>query len=186
MRKVMNYSILAMIFGSIILTGCKGLVIKSGRTSDQTSANTSAQKVNKKRNTERSIQSFIVKKDVDVVFVKIKREFGFWTEQELRADFGPHQSLAETKIGSDGFAYSEVPGVFYNMRKAIPNQGEENKKPGYKKVHVIDVTIEKESATETKVSLIYWSKYDAAETAKYENWLKGKLEKALNEKLFSS
>ena len=184
MNKITIYPLLAILLGGVVLTGCKGLVIKSGRISDQQTAKASTQQINKKRNTERELPSFNITKDVDVVFVKIKREFGFWTEKELRADFGPHQSLAETKIGSDSFAYSEVPGVFYNMRKTIPNQGEENKKPGYRKYHVIDVTIEKESATETKVSLKYWSKYDAAETTKYENWLKTKLEKALNAKLF--
>lgn len=184
MNKVTNYPLLAILFGSIVLTGCKGLVVKSGRISDQQTAKATTQQVNKRRNTERNIQSFNIKKDVDVVFVKIKREFGFWTEKELRADFGPHQSLAETKIASDSFAYSAVPGVFYNMRKTIPNQGEERKRPEYQKYHVIDVSIEKESETETKVSLKYWSKYDAAETAKYESWLKGKLENALSAKLF--
>ncbi len=183
MNKLTTSPLIAIMLGCTLIAGCKGLYVgpKPGHNSKAVSQS-SAKK--QKVYAEHKIKSFTINKDVDVVFIKIKNEFGFWTEQELRADFGSKQSLADTAIASDGFAYSGIPGTYYNMRKLILNEGEENKKPGYRKGNVMDVTIEKESATETKVSLVYWSQYGPKETAQYNQWIEGKLEKALATKLF--
>ncbi len=182
MNQFSKSSYLTILLGCLVLSGCKGLYVGPipGHKND------TSQSIAKKQSSykEHKINSFIVNKDVDVVFIKVKNEFGFWTEQEMRADFGSAQSLADTKLASDGFAYSEIPGVRYNMRKYIFNAGEEKKKPGHRKGNVMDVTIEKESAYETKVSLVYWSQYGPQETAKYNQWIKSKLEKALSSKLF--
>lgn len=182
MNKLKYSSLLVIALVSIALAGCKGLYVGPIPGHKNDTSQTIAKKQPKYN--EHKIKTFTVKKDVDVVFIKIKNEFGFWTEQEMRADFGSAQSLADTKLASFGFAYSETPGVRYNMRKYIFNEGEEKKKPGHRKGNVMDATIEKESATEAKVSFVYWSQYGPEETAQYDQWIEGKLEKALGTKLF--
>ncbi|MCP4984646.1 MAG: hypothetical protein GY928_00895 [Colwellia sp.] len=91
-----------------------------GSGSAQTSNKITFEK--RKPNKEYRLKTIVVENDVDVVFVNVKREFRFWTEKELRADFGSHQNLAEMKIGSFEFAYDAVPGVYYHMRKVILSQ----------------------------------------------------------------
>ncbi len=182
--------ILIIVLSVAALAGCKTLVI-TGRCSicdkpisTELSANPSQPTQKTPHFSEYRLPTITINRDVDVAFVNVKREFGFWTEAELRADFGSHQSLAEATIGSTAFAYNAIPGVYYNMRKFIVNEGEQFKRPEIRQGHVINAYLEKQSPGKTRITLKYWSQYSAAEIQVYELWIKAKLEKALQLKLF--
>ena len=52
--------------------------------------------------------------DVDTIFIKMKNEFGFLTEDEVRREWG---SMADFKLADASFKYDAIPGVYYKMKK---------------------------------------------------------------------
>jgi len=88
--------------------------------------------------------SFSVPVNIDVVFVIIKKEFQYQTEQEIRHEWG---ALASTKIQTVDFAYDAVPSTYYHMRAARIIDGQRMN---------IDSYIEKQAVNQTLITVTYW------------------------------
>ncbi len=59
------------------------------------------------------------------------------------------------------------------------NEGEEKKRPEIRKGNIMDVQIEKVSATKTSVALKWWARHNEDEIKPYHEWVLSKLKKAL-------
>jgi hypothetical protein len=88
--------------------------------------------------------TFSVPLDVDLAFVKIKREYGYFTEQEIRQEWG---SLASMKLKTFEYAYDATPSVYYHMRSSTKHEGAN---------YIIDHQIEKKRAGESQIILTVW------------------------------
>lgn len=111
--------------------------------------------------------SFNVPVNVDKAFIRIKKEFGYHSEQEIRQEWG---SLASTKMGTFAYAYDATPSVYYHMRAARGHDG----------MHfVIDNQIEKEAEKESKITVTFWLRDTVANPNKIGESLKRRVLKAL-------
>jgi hypothetical protein len=86
---------------------------------------------------------FSVPSNVDIAFLKIKKEFNFYTEDEIRKEWG---SLTAVKLRSVDYAYDAVPSVFYHMRSEREHDT---------LMIVLDVKIEKQSDTASQIEVMY-------------------------------
>jgi len=105
--------------------------------------NTSATTASNKMTNEYQV-AFSVPVNVDVAFLKIKREFNYYTEQEIRQEWG---SMAEMKMQTFAFAYDATPSVYYRMRAGREQNGVRV---------VIDSQIEKQSENQSQITITYW------------------------------
>lgn len=111
--------------------------------------------------------SFSAPIEVDIAFLKLKKEFNYYTEQEIRQEWG---SLANTKIQTFEYAYDATPSVFYHMRSDRQHAGVQV---------VIDTYVEKQSNRESKVTLTYWLNNPSVNPTTFGNSLKARAQKAL-------
>lgn len=112
---------------------------------------------------------FSVPVNVDLAFLKIKKEFNYYTEQEIRQDWG---SLASTKLQTNSFAYDAVPSISYHMKGHRQHDGQQLN---------IDSMIKKETGSTSKLSVTYWLKNPVRVDAKtFGRSLKKRYFKALN------
>lgn len=88
--------------------------------------------------------SFSVPVNVDVAFIKIKRDFNFYSDQEIKQEWG---NLAETKFKSKDYKWEAIPGVYYRARSLREHESDQM---------VIDITVEKNAADKSVVSITYW------------------------------
>jgi hypothetical protein len=110
---------------------------------------------------------FVAPIDVDLAFLTLKKEFNYYTEQEIRQEWG---SLANTKIQTFEYAYDATPAVYYHMRSDRQHNGVQV---------VIDSLIEKKSSTSSKVTLTYWLNDPAINPSAFGESLKTRAKKAL-------
>lgn len=84
------------------------------------------------------------KRDIDTLYVRIKRNIGFYTmEERLKCDPDMHQSCKWKKsVLADGYVHEKTPGVYYRMADFFGPEGK----------YYVDVTIEKDG----KNSSVYW------------------------------
>jgi hypothetical protein len=81
---------------------------------------------------------------VNLAFVKIKREYGYFTEHEIRQELG---SLASVKLKTFEHAYDATPSAYYHMRSSKKHEGANC---------IIDHQIEKKRAGESWIILTVW------------------------------
>jgi hypothetical protein len=110
---------------------------------------------------------FVAPINVDLAFLTLKKEFNYYTEQEIRQKWG---SLANTKIQTFEYAYDATPAVYYHMRSDRQHNGTQV---------VIDSLIEKQSSTSSKVTLTYWLNNPAIDASSFGESLKARAKKAL-------
>jgi hypothetical protein len=91
-----------------------------------------------------STTSFSVPVNVDVAFIRIKKEYEYQSEQEIRQEWG---SLAETKMKTFAWAYDSEPSVYYRMR-AHRQHGDA--------LYVIDHNITKQNADASEITITVW------------------------------
>lgn len=84
------------------------------------------------------------KRDIDTLYVRIKRNVGFETMEEmLKCDPNLDKNCAWKKGAlASGYVHEKTPGVYYRMADSFGKEG----------LYYVDVTIEKEG----KNSVIYW------------------------------
>lgn len=133
-----------------------------------TSDDSTSSQVKRVQYTERKME-FSVPVNVDLAFVKVKKEFEYQTEQEIRQEWG---SLASTKLQTNSFAYDAVPSAYYHMKARRQHDNQ----------HLnIDSVIEKETESTSKLIVTYWLKNPVRIDAKaFERSLKKRYLKALN------
>ncbi|WP_444928323.1 hypothetical protein ACJJI4_23720 (plasmid) [Microbulbifer sp. TRSA002] len=131
-------------------------------TTDTTVVNTSANKP-----TEHKIV-FTVPVNVDLAFLKIKKEFNYQTEQEIRQEWG---SLADTKMQTFAYAYGATPSLYYHMRAHRNHDGV---------MAVIDSLIEKQSDKESAITITYWLTDKSVNATQFGESLKKRTRRALN------
>lgn len=112
--------------------------------------------------------AFSVPINVDVAFLKIKKEFNYYTEQEIRQEWG---SMAEAKMQTFAYAYDATPNVYYHMRADRNHDGT---------LAIIDSYIEKQSDKETKITITYWLRDESINSNQFSESLKKRTKKALN------
>lgn len=174
----------AVIVSAGMLTGCNDLYTKDGAcvtcfkdpfgvVSVGPSTSSNAGSVNpvgsgvKVESAGNHVIPFTVKTDVDVAYIRMKKEFGFRTTDEIKAKYGDF--AAGFKLKSDEFRYDVTPGVQYHMRMDIPHAG---------KSVVLDCVVEKVAPGKSNITLSYFLPA-GADAKSYEASLKARVMKAL-------
>lgn len=94
-----------------------------------------------------SIQSFddeaTSKRDIDTLYVRLKREFNFPTKDEyLGRAYGDVRKWKTHQMEQDGIVHETNPGVYYRMARTL---GEKNQ-------YYLDISLEKDGRN----SKVYW------------------------------
>jgi len=126
----------------------------------------------KKRKSDDSPKKYVVSfsapVDVDVAYIKIKREFNYYSEQEIKQEWG---SMAGAKMQTWAYSYSATPSVYYHMRADRKHRG----------IYVvIDSQIEKQSSNRSKITITYWIKKNSVNPTPYGESLLKRAKHALN------
>lgn len=87
--------------------------------------------------------------DVDVAFVKVKKEYRYYTEQEIRQEWG---IVADDKLNQFDTAYSASPSAYYHMR--APREHGNGR-------YVIDHKIEKQATDKSQITITVWVREDS-------------------------
>lgn len=111
--------------------------------------------------------SFTVPVNVDLSFLKIKKEYNYYTEQETRQEWG---SMANAKMQTFAYSYDAMPSVYYQMR-AARNHGNDRV--------VIEHKIEKVDSNKTDITLTYWLDNPKVNVAAFGKSLEKRTKKAL-------
>jgi hypothetical protein len=106
--------------------------------------------------------------NVDVAFIKVKREFNFNSVEEVRKKWGRH---AEYRLQSEQYKWYALPSVKYSM-------GSDTKIDS----HDIDILIDIDKKTDqsSEITINYWLSDASSNAKKIENTLKNRVIKALN------
>lgn len=141
----------------------------SGQPSAQADSSTSSSNSDGRKTFTEFTTSFSAPVNVDVAFIKIKKEYEYYSEQEIRQEWG---SMANTKMQTFAWAYDSEPSVYYHMR-AGRQHGDA--------VYVIDHNITKQKADSSEITITVWvndqSPISPAEVGKS---LAGRTKTALN------
>ena len=176
---------LAAVIALIFLSGCGGVkglnMTYSCPTCDNTippgeeaNADTAPAKTSQVKSTLYKQHTFssVVTKDMDVMFLKLKREFGFYTHEDAR-------QMEKRNRATGNYVFDHIPNVYYKLGKWIPNKGEEDKRPETRVSTRVTVLIEKESDKTNKLTVTYQSNFEGQELQNYQAWLEKRFEKAL-------
>lgn len=106
--------------------------------------------------------------NVDIAFLKIKKEFNYYTEQEIRQEWG---SLATMKMQTFEYAYDTSPSVYYHMRASRPHQGI---------YAIIDTRIEKKTNSTSQITLTYWLNNSSVNTTNFTRSLQERARNSLD------
>lgn len=121
-----------------------GSTMESRRSTTAGNQSSSDEIDTSKRSFNEQKTTFSVPMDVDVAFIKVKREYGYLTEQEIRQEWG---ELTSMKTGTFAYAFDATPSVYYRMR------GAKNHKSA---MYVIEHQIEKQSANQSQIIITVW------------------------------
>lgn len=111
---------------------------------------------------------FKVPVNVDLAFIKIKREFKYQTEQEIHQEWG--KKLSRAKMQTFSWAYDATPSVYYHMRAPRDHNG----------VYVIiDSQIEKRTDKESQIIMTYWLKDRSINANQFGKTLKNRVMQAI-------
>lgn len=106
--------------------------------------------------------------DVDVAYIKLKQEFSYQSEQEIRQEWG---SMAGAKMQTFAYAYDATPNVYYRMRANRKHRGI---------FVIIDSQIEKKSASSSKITITYWLNKNSVNPTPYGESLTKRAKHALS------
>ena len=103
-----------------------------------------------------SIQSFddeaTSKRDIDTLYVRSKREFGFPTKDEyLGRAYGDVRKWKTHQMEEDGIIHETNPGVYYRMAQAFGNKNQ----------YYLDISLEKDGRN----SKVFWKVRGTPEVA---------------------
>ncbi|PXF30420.1 hypothetical protein WH50_15225 [Pokkaliibacter plantistimulans] len=115
----------------------------------------------------RHVVSMAVNQDVDLVFIRMKREFGFQSPEELRAARGDLAS--RMRMQDAGWRYEATPGVTYHMRSDATVSGQDI---------VLDMVIDKLGSGKAALTMTYRNPA-GANVSQLESALKARVKKAL-------
>jgi len=134
----------------------------------------SGRKANKKKEIKHQEGhiKFYVGKDVDVVYLKLKREFGFKTRKERER--GMFYETREWLDVAEEFRYEALPGVSYHLREYTKHLHQ-----GVMHQLTIDLVIEK-SEKGTAAAFTYWIQLPPAQLSIFSNSIKKRALKALH------
>lgn len=122
---------------------------------------------------EKGVITFSVKKPIDITYLRVKKEFGFFTmEERVRATHIPGGSRPWVEQTGE-FRYEALPGVSYHMREYTGHV--------YKGVNgeqTIDARLETNGAG-TDITFTYWVPLPKVELAAFGNSLKQRALRAL-------
>ncbi|HDX1003738.1 TPA: hypothetical protein RNW94_001492 [Pasteurella multocida] len=129
------------IISMLLISSCAELSEINSKVGDW--AGNINQSINSNRQvTEDSITS---KRDIDTLYVRIKREIGFATKEEAMK-CNPNVDISckwkEAAITEGGYVHERTPGVYYRMAETFGNKGQ----------YYVDVTLEKDG----KGTQIFW------------------------------
>lgn len=110
----------------------------------------------------------ISSKNVDVAFIKIKNDFQFQSEAEVRKEMG---SYAEFKLRSLDYKWSALPSVFYKMGSARDVIGSRMN---------IEVVINKVTDSSSEIIAKFWPRDDSVNTNEVGKYLSARINNALN------
>ena len=118
------------------------------KPSDQTSARSDSSGTDSSSSAAKTFTefstSFSAPVNVDEAFIRIKKEYGYLSEQEIRQEWG---SMANTKMQTFAWAYDSEPSVYYHMR-AHRQHGDA--------LYVIDHNITKQTAGASEITITVW------------------------------
>lgn len=118
--------------------------------------------------------SFSVTKPVDIVFLRLKKEFGFYTLDERARHFGGPKTDAKKWLAvTNEFRYEALPGVSYHMREYTGHTYR-----GVNQRQTIDVQLAT-NGPGTDVAFTYWAPLPKAELAAFGNSIKQRALRAL-------
>ena len=118
-----------------------------------------------------SIITFSVKKPVDIAYLRVKKEFGFYTlEERAKITPGPGGDSKKWLAWNKGFQYDALPGVSYHLREYI------NHSHNGVRSKVIDAVLETNGAG-TNIAFTYW--VPKGQSAAFGNSLKQRALRAL-------
>lgn len=89
-------------------------------------------------------RTFMVAKNVDIAYIRVKREFNFYNLEQVQAE---HGDSAWVVMNDPRFEYESLPSVFYKMRDYRTHNG-----TGL----TIDTEIEKRTESSTQITLRFW------------------------------
>ncbi|OOF59751.1 hypothetical protein [Rodentibacter myodis] len=85
----------------------------------------------------------VSKRDIDTLYVRLKREFNFPTKDEyLGRAYGDVRKWKIQQMEQDGIVHETNPGVYYRMARAFGNKSQ----------YYLDISLEKDG----KNSKVYW------------------------------
>jgi hypothetical protein len=114
------------------------------------------------------VVSFTAPMDVDVAYIKLKKEFNYYSEQEIRQEWG---NMAGAKMQTFAYAYEATPTVYYRMRADRKHNGI---------FVIIDSQIEKLSNSSSKITISYWINKNSVNPTPYGESLTKRAKHALN------
>ena len=114
------------------------------------------------------VVSFNAPVNVDVAYIKLKKEFNYYSEQEIRQEWG---SMAGAKMQTYAYAYDATPSVYYRMRANRKHRGI---------FVIIDSQIEKQSNSSSKITISYWINKNSVNPTPYGESLTKRAKHALN------
>lgn len=144
-----------------ILTGCAELSTLNQKVGEW------AGEVNGMINADRQQveDTLTSKRDIDTLYVRIKRHIGFETMEEmLKCDPNLDKNCAWKKgaLAQGGYVHEKTPGVYYRMADSFGNEGQ----------YYVNVTLEKEG----KNTHVFWKVRGSKEFAEH---IKAKLREAV-------
>lgn len=143
----------------------------TAQTSIATPGNQTSTSADKKKvddNPKKHSISFTAPINVDIAFIKLKKEFNYYSEQEIRQEWG---NMATAKMQTFAYAYNATPSVYYQMRANRKHHGI---------FVIIDTQIEKQTDTKSKITISYWIKKNSVNPSSYGESLKKRAQHALS------
>jgi len=114
------------------------------------------------------IVSFDAPVDVNVAYIKLKQEFSYQSEQEIRQEWG---SMAGAKMQTFAYAYDATPNVYYRMRANRKHRGI---------FVIIDSQVEKKNTNSSKITITYWLNKNSVNPTPYGESLTKRAKHALS------
>lgn len=131
---------LSILFPCVLLAGCAQIGEINQQLADWAGEQIKIRDANKQETSD----TFTSKRDIDSLYIRVKREFGFQTLEEAQGGCSSQLNVQcrwqEMSIRENGYVYEKTPGVSYKMSKNIGDE------PFF-----IDVSLEK-SGKQTLVS----------------------------------
>lgn len=118
--------------------------------------------------------SFSVTKPVDIVYLQLKKEFGFYTlEERARVTGAPYGEAKKWLAVAEEFRYEALPGVSYHMRENIGHIYQ-----GVNSSQTIDVQLAT-NGHGTDVTFTYWVQLPSVQLNLFGNSIKQRALRAL-------